>query len=96
MTPEYIKEMILNYDITGRQGATLIELSKSGMLIGIEMSGYEQWAEDHGYWHGICPEHGHFWTDSGDRCPGCVPEREHSQPNTGEDSDFVTVRELKL
>ena len=30
-----------------------------------------QWAEDHGYMHGTCPEHGDFWTDSGDGCPHC-------------------------
>lgn len=35
------------------------------------MSKREQWAEDHGYSYGICPEHGHFGTDSGNRCPSC-------------------------
>jgi hypothetical protein len=30
----------------------------------------EQWAEDHGYWHGVCKQHGSFWTDS-TRCPYC-------------------------
>jgi hypothetical protein len=33
----------------------------------------EQWAEDHGYWHGRCRIHGPFWTD-GTGCERCQEE----------------------
>jgi hypothetical protein len=45
----------------------------------------EQWADDHGYWHGTCPEHGGFWTDSGDACPHCEPEEEEMEIETPEE-----------
>lgn len=35
----------------------------------------EQWAEDHGYWHGVCRIHGSFWTD-GSGCESCLDDQE--------------------
>ena len=39
-----------------------------------EMTDRERWADDHGYWHGICPRHGSFWTDTGSGCEFCAEE----------------------
>jgi hypothetical protein len=44
----------------------------------------EQWADDHGYWHGICPVHGSFWTD-GSGCENCDPEP--NEDDKGEDNE---------
>jgi hypothetical protein len=44
----------------------------------------EQWAEDHGYWHGICPHHGSFWTDSSG-CDSCLDDKEErEEPGEGQ------------
>jgi hypothetical protein len=43
----------------------------------------EQWAEDHGYWHGTCPIHGSFWTD-GTGCESCQEEERHAEPEEGQ------------
>jgi len=40
-----------------------------------DMTERERWAEDHGYWHGICPKHGDFWTD-GSGCENCPDDKE--------------------
>jgi len=39
-----------------------------------EMTERERWAEDHGYWHGTCPVHGSFWTDSSG-CENCLDNK---------------------
>lgn len=54
----------------------------------------EEWAEDHGYWHGICPVHGSFWTDTGHACEQCRDDQEDWQegaPEPGEEDDDAEV-----
>jgi hypothetical protein len=50
---------------------------------GADMTDREQWADDHGYWHGTCPRHGSFWTD-GSGCDNCLDDKEEYE-EPGED-----------
>ena len=45
----------------------------------------EEWAEDHGYWHGRCPTHGSFWTDTGSGCEQCLADKEDYEQDSEED-----------
>jgi len=47
-----------------------------------DMTDRERWAEDHGYWRGICPQHGSFWTD-GSGCESCLDEKEEYEAPGG-------------
>ena len=44
----------------------------------------EEWAEDHGYWHGRCPTHGSFWTDTGSGCEQCLADKEYYEQDAAE------------
>ena len=44
----------------------------------------EEWAEDHGYWHGRCPTHGSFWTDTGSGCEQCLADKEDYEQDAAE------------
>ena len=44
----------------------------------------EEWAEDHGYWHGRCPTHGPFWSDTSG-CEQCLADKEDYEQDSEED-----------
>jgi hypothetical protein len=46
----------------------------------------EQWAEDHGYMHYTCPQHGGFYSDTGEGCPSC-PEEPKEDPDRDDDPE---------
>ena len=50
------------------------------------LSELEQWADDHGYWHGKCRVHGSFWTD-GSGCEQCLADKEDYESTADLDED---------